>query len=262
MHAAEVTRGGPRPALPAAPPAAWRSGATRLVQCGGRRGVQLRLVSLVEPPLLQGDGFPQAAGLWVSSQLRTTCPTAQLARMHIALQGLLLRVESLAGGRAPAAHPGLRMLVEGRLAHVYADTSDFLLLTGGSGPRGDAPGRPVGIDPGNDWLVVDVEQAFQDTRPTPALIAGLARLAEMPLPARRRATQHGGAQALLLKGARALLAQALQGGPDAALPPSAAALAARFGAAALVRWLLTDRPLPAATPEGTAPAERVDALLQ
>ncbi len=262
MHAAEVTREGLQPALPAALPAAWRSGATRLVQCGGRRSVQLHLVSLVEPPLLQGDGFPQAAGLWVSSPLRTPCATAQLARMHIALQGLLVRVESLAGGRAPADHPGLRMLVEGHLAHVYADTSDFLLLTGGSGPHGGAPGRAVGIAPGNDWLVVDVEQGFQDVRPTPALIAGLARLAEMPLPARRRTTQHGGAQALLLEAARALLAQALQGGPDAALPPSAASLAARFGAGALVQWLLTDRPLPAATPEGADRAERVDALLR
>ncbi|WP_201501095.1 hypothetical protein, partial [Klebsiella oxytoca] len=140
MHADAVNRGGPLPAPPAAMPAAWRSGATRLVPCGGRPGVQLRLVPLVEPPLLQGDGFPQAAGLWVSSQLRTPCATAQLARMHIALQGLLLRMEALAGGRAPASHPGLRMLVEGRLAHVYAGTSDFLLLTGGSGCREDAPG--------------------------------------------------------------------------------------------------------------------------
>lgn len=256
-----TTSPAPAPTPPAAVPAAWRCGATRLVAGGGRTSVQLRLVSLVEPPLWQEDGCPQAAGLWVPSHWRTPCGTTQLALMHIALQGLLLRMESLAGGRA-ASHASLRMLVEGRLAHVYASTSDFLQLTGGNGTGEDALCRPVGIDPANDWLVVDVQQGFQDARPTPALIAGLAHLAEMPLAARRKGTLHGGAQALLLEGARQLLEHALQGGPDAALSPSTAALAARFGASDLVQWLLTDRPLPATTPEGAGPKERVDALLQ
>lgn len=262
MHTHALNRRTTPSTPPAAMLAAWRCGATRLVAGSGRAGVQLRLVSLVEPPLWREDGFPQAAGLWVSSQLRTPCGTTQLALMHIALQGLLLRMESLAGSHVPASHPSLRMLVEGRLAHVYASTSDFLQLTGASGAGEDALCRPVGIDPGRDWLVVDVQQGFQDARPTPALIAGLAHLAEMPLFARHKGTLHGGAQGLLLEGARELLQQALQGDPDASPSPSTAALAARFGASDLVQWLLTDRPLPADMREGAGPAECVDALLQ
>ncbi len=258
MHAHALNRR----AKPYATPAAWRCGATRLVAGSGRASVQLRLVSLVEPPLLQEDGFPQAAGLWVSSQLRPPCGTTPLALMHFALQGLLLRMESLAVEQVPASHPTLRMLVEGRLAHVFASTSEFLQLTGGGDAGEDALCRPVGIDPENEWLVVDVQQGFQDARPTPALIAGLAHLAEMPLPARRKGTLHGGAQALLLEGARQLLEQALQGEPDAAPSPSTTALAARFGASALVQWLLTDRPLSATMPEGAGHTERMAALLQ
>ena len=41
---------------------------------------------------------------------------------------------------------------------------------------------------------------------------------------------------------------ALHGGTAMEVPPAAAALASRFGARPLVRWLLTDHPLPAAVP--------------
>lgn len=230
----------------------------------GRAGGALRRVSLVEPPVQRRDGLPQASDLWVSPSLHALCGTASLAPLHLALQGLLVRLETLAGGDGAALHPMLRVLVEGGFAPAYATTSDFLHLTAPWGTdigTEDGVGtgaRTVDADAGEGWLIVDVQQGFQHARPAPALIAGLARLAEMPAAARRPEGLHGDAQALLLRGARHLLEHALHGGPAMEVPPAAAALASRFGARPLMRWLLTDHPLPAAVP----PARRGAGMLR
>ncbi|GEM_PF-5644669 len=230
----------------------------------GRAGGALRRVSLVEPPVQRPDGQPQASDLWVSPSLHALYGTASLVPLHMALQGLLVRLESLAGGDGAALHPMLRVLVKGRFAHAYATTSDFLHLTAPWGTDiGTEDGigtgaRTVDAEAGEGWLIVDVQQGFQHGRPVPALIAGLARLAEMPVAARRSEGLHGDAQALLLQGARHLLQHALHGDPAMEVPPAAAALASRFGERPLVRWLLTDHPLPAAVP----PARRGAGMLR
>ncbi|AVS87228.1 hypothetical protein [Paracidovorax avenae] len=260
MHAPTLT-----PSLqPSAIPAAWRSGANRLVSCGGRPGVQLRLVSLVEPPLLLDEGFPQASGLWVSSQLRFSCGMNSLALLHMAMHGLLIRLESMAGAsHGMAANHTLRMLVEGRLTHVFASTADFQRLTGHA-DDGTAPlPRLVDIDVEHDWLVVDAQRGFHNARPAPALIAGLVRLAEIPRAARRLdmlpdtgpAGPDGDRLALLLEAARALAQQDL-GDRGATLSQDAGTLASRLGVRTLVQWLLSDLPLPDALAPVAGPAEK------
>ncbi|WP_046060347.1 hypothetical protein [Paracidovorax citrulli] len=260
MHAHTLT-----PSLPpSAIPAAWRSGANRLVSCGGRPGVQLRLVSLVEPPLLLDEGFPQASGLWVSSQLRFSRGMNSLALLHMAMHGLLIRLESMAGaGRCRDANHTLRMLVEGRLTHVFASTADFQSLTGHADADPPSLPRLVDIDLEHDWLVVDAQRGFDNARPSPALIAGLVRLAEIPKAARRLDTlpdagpagPDGDRLALLLEAARALAQQDL-GDRAATLSQDAGTLASRLGVRTLVQWLLSDLPLPDALLPGAEPAEQ------
>ncbi|SFD78299.1 hypothetical protein [Paracidovorax konjaci] len=247
MHASTLTPPSPSPAAPVA----WRSGASRLVSRAGLPGVQLQLLSLVDPPVLLDDGFPQTSGLWVSSHLRFTGGAASLTRLHLALQGLLLRLETLAGPGCTAMNHTLRMLVDNRLTHVYASTADFQRLIGQYEPAPSREPQLVSIDVAHDWLVVDAQQSFENASPSAALIAALVRLAEVPGAARRRLavpgetleSAQGANRSLMLETARALAQRGL-GDSAAALSNPASALASQLGHGSLVQWLLTDLPIP------------------
>ncbi|RAR72715.1 hypothetical protein AX018_10778 [Paracidovorax anthurii] len=248
MHASPLTS----PPLPSPPSSAWRSGASRLVSRSGGPGVQLRLLSLVDPPVLLDDGFPQTSGLWVSSHLRFAGGVTSLTRLHLALQGLLLRLETLAGPGCTALNTTLRLLVDSRLTHVYASSVDFQRLTGQFSPAGSRDPSVVGIDEMQEWLVVDAQQSFENAAPSAALISSLVRMAEVPGTARRRPLMPGDAtdaalgtsHALMLETARALAQRSL-GDTAVALSQPAMDLAARLGPAPLLHWLLTDLPIPA-----------------
>lgn len=221
---------------------------------GSRPGLQLRMLSLVEPPVLVDEGDP-AAGVWVSEDMSVAGGATGLTKRHLALQGVLLRLSMLGGSDGLATNRKLRTLVGSELTHVYVSSSDFQHLAADFVPLGCDEPAPVGaafVDESRDWLVLDAERSFtsQSPEPTPALLASLARLAELPYPARRRLNTSGESvesletwKPLMLETARKLMRRSL-GEPGVGLSERAADLARQLGPAPLIHWLLSDLPMP------------------
>jgi len=250
----------PSPSLRAAtpPPQAWGAGAHRIVPHGGV-GVRLRLVSMVQPPIFLDDGFPRSSGLWVSSNLLLPGCESALTQRHMALQGMLVRLETLAGEEGRSLNRALRLLSDNQLSQVHANSADFERLRlpcatagGGAGDAAHADAAIACIDEEREWLLVDAQQGFQpgSVAPSPALIASLVRLAEVPAHARRKLVDAGdpaenieSAKPLVLEAARALAQQGL-GDTKVQLSAQAIALADHLSPAHLIQWLLTDAALP------------------
>jgi hypothetical protein len=222
---------------------------------GSRPGLQLRMLSLVEPPVLVDDGDPRAAGVWVSEDMSVAGGATGLTKRHLALEGVLLRLSMLGGKDGLATNRMLRTLVGSELTHVHVSSSDFKYLAADFAPLGSDDPTPFSvafIDESRDWLVLDAERAFtsQSPEPTPALLAALARLAELPYPARRRLATSGESlesletwKPLMLETARKLMRRSL-GEPGVGLSERAADLARQLGPAPLIHWLLSDLPMP------------------
>jgi hypothetical protein len=224
---------------------------------GSRAGLQLRMLSLVDPPVMAHEGNPRAAGLWVSDEMSQVSGERAVTTRHLELQGVLLRLEMLAGPEGLATNRALRLLTGSELTHVHASSSDFGQLAADFTPLGsdDTPIAGVAfIDETRDWLVLDAERSFigGGTRPAPALIAALAQLAELPYPARRRLHAVSGPtegaetwRALMLEAARKLTRRSL-GEPGVGLSERAGELAQQLGPMPLIQWLLSDLPMPVA----------------
>lgn len=222
---------------------------------GSRPGLQLRRLSLMDPPVMMGEGDPRAAGVWVSEDMSVAGGATGLTRRHLALQGVLLRLSMLGGSDGLATNRMLRTLVSSELTHVHVSSSDFQYLAADFTPLGSEEPAQVGvafIDESRDWLVLDAERCFssQHIDPTPALLASLARLAELPYPARRRLVTPGESlesietwRPLMLEAARKLMRRSL-GEPGVGLSERAAELARQLGPAPLIHWLLSDLPMP------------------
>lgn len=219
---------------------------------GSRQGVSLRLQSLVEPPLRGDEHLVKAAGVWYSDNGALSTDVRCLTARHLALQGLLLKLELLAGTEGPLTNHTLRLLTGNRLSHVYACADDFRSLAcETSWARGNPTTHAAFIDEVKDWLVLDAEQAFIDysAQPSPMLISALAHLAELPFPAQRLFAQIEGSAGgrvnelgpLMLDTARKLIRSEL-GEAGITLSGPAAELVRRMGPAALVHWLLADIP--------------------
>jgi len=229
---------------------------------GSRAGLPLRLLSLVDPPVLVDEGDPRAAGVWVSEDMSVSGGTHGLTRRHLALQGTLLRLGMLGGSHAVATNRKLRTLLGSELTHVHVSSADFRYLAADFAPLGSEEATSATsaatsisvafIDESRDWLVLDAERSFagNSPEPTPALLAALARLAELPYPARRRLTTAGESledlatwRPLLLDTARKLMRRSL-GEPGVGLTERASELARQLGPAPLIHWLLSDLPMP------------------
>ncbi|MGM9488024.1 hypothetical protein [Ideonella sp. YS5] len=222
---------------------------------GSRTGLQLRLLSLVDPPVLADEGDPRAAGVWVSEDMSVAGGAHGLTTRHLALQGVLLRLSMLGGHEGLATNRALRTLTSSDLTHVHVSSSDFQHLAADFTPLGSDEVAPISvafIDETRDWLVLDAERSFSSKHPepTPALLAALARLAELPYPARRCLTQPGESpeslealRPLLLDTARKLMRRSL-GEPGVGLTEHAADLARQLGPVPLIHWLLSDLPMP------------------
>lgn len=222
---------------------------------GSRPGLQLRMLSLVDPPVLRDAGDPRAAGVWVSEDMSVAGGATGLTKRHLALQGVLLRLSMLGGSDGVATNRMLRTLVGSELTHVHVSSSDFRRLAADFVPLGSddpAPADVAFIDESREWLVLDAERSFssQSPQPTPALLAALARLAELPYPARRRLAAAGESgecletwKPLMLETARKLMRRSL-GEPGVGLSDRAADLARQLGPAPLIHWLLSDLPMP------------------
>jgi hypothetical protein len=222
---------------------------------GSRAGLQLRLLSLVDPPVMVDEGDPRAAGIWVSEDMSVAGGAHGLATRHLALQGVLLRLSMLGGSEGMATNRALRTLTSSDLTHVHLSSADFQHLAADFTPLGSDETAPVGvafIDEARDWLVLDAERSFSSKHPepTPALLAALARLAELPYPSRRRLATPGESlesletwRPLLLDTARKLMRRSL-GEPGVGLTERAADLARQLGPAPLIHWLLSDLPMP------------------
>ncbi|GKT20978.1 hypothetical protein [Acidovorax sp. SUPP3334] len=246
----------PSPSLRAAtpPPQAWGAGAHRIVPNGGV-GVRLRLVSMVQPPIFLDDGFPRSSGLWVSSNLLLPGCESALTQRHMALQGLLVRLETLAGEEGRSLNRALRLLSDNQLSQVHANSADFERLRLPAAAAGDTAHGSAAIaciDEEREWLLVDAQQGFQpgSVSPSPALIASLVRLAEVPAHARRKLVDAGdpagnieSAKPLVLEAARAFAQQGL-GDTKVQLSAQALALADQLSPVHLIQWLLTDAALP------------------
>ncbi|WCM87876.1 hypothetical protein [Acidovorax sp. NCPPB 3576] len=238
------------------PPQAWGAGAHRIVPHEGV-GVRLRLVSMVQPPIFLDDGFPRSSGLWVSSNLLLPGCESALTQRHMAVQGLLVRLEALAGQEGRTLNRTLRLFSDNRLSQVHASSADFERLSAPSGLSGPAGPAASGtetacIDEEREWLLVDAQKGFHPggVAPSAALIAALVRLAEVPVHARRRLVDAGdpagtieAAKPLVLEAARALAQQGL-GDTKVQLSAQAIALAEHLSPAHLIQWLLTDAALP------------------
>jgi hypothetical protein len=222
---------------------------------GSRSGLQLRLLSLVDPPVLADEGDPRAAGVWVSEDMSVMGGAHGLTTRHLALQGVLLRLGMLGGTEGVATNRALRTLTSSDLTHVHVNSADFRHLAADFTPLGGDESTAVSvafIDETRDWLVLDAERSFSSKHPepTPALLAALARLAELPYPARRRLSNPGDSlenletwRPLLLDTARKLMRRSL-GEPGVGLTERAADLARQLGAVPLIHWLLSDLPMP------------------
>jgi hypothetical protein len=222
---------------------------------GSRSGPQLRLLSLVDPPVLMDEGDPRAAGIWVSEDMPVSGGTQGVTRRHLALQGTLLRLAMLGGSDGLATNRMLRTLVSSDLTHVHVSSADFQSLAADFAPLGSdeaAPASVAFVDESRDWLVLDAERSFtgQNPEPTPALLAALARVAELPYPARRRLAAPGEShesletwRPLVLETARKLMRRSL-GEPGVSLSDRAVDLARQLGPVPLVHWLLSDLPMP------------------
>ncbi len=249
----------PSPSMSAAdrqPPQAWGAGAHRIVPHDGA-GVRLRLVSMVQPPILLDDGFPRSSGLWVSSNLLLPGCESALTQRHMAVQGLLVRLEALAGQEGRELNRTLRLFSDNRLSQVHANSADFERLSAPSGLSGPAVPPVCGdaiacIDEEREWLLVDAQKGFHPggMAPSAALIASIVRLAEVPVHARRRLVDAGdpagtieAARPLVLEAARALVQQGL-GDTKVQLSAQAIALGEHLSPAHLIQWLLTDAALP------------------
>lgn len=225
---------------------------------GSRAGLQLRLLSLVDPPVMMGEGDPRAAGIWVSQDMPVNGGTDGVTRRHLALQGTLLRLAMLGGSEGLATNRMLRTLTSSELTHVHVNSADFQSLAAdftplGGGNETTAPSVAF-VDESRDWLVIDAERGFtgRHPEPTPALLAALARAAELPYPSRRRlGTPDESLESietwrpLMLETARKLTRRSL-GEPGVSLSDRAADLARQLGPAPLIHWLLADLPMPAA----------------
>lgn len=221
---------------------------------GAKQAVSLRLHSLVDPPVQGNDIHLKASGVWVSNGESPQIGSREVTARHLALQGLLLKLELLAGSHGPQANRMLRRMTEGQLTHVYASSADFRHLVREVPSSETHLAAPAAfIDDAREWLVVDSQQAFAGTSadPSPALITSLAHLAE-PSPFERRVLAlsddprdaQGALNALLLDTARKLMRRQL-GEPGITLSGPAVELAKRLGEVNLVHWLLVDLPLQA-----------------
>ena len=219
---------------------------------GPRQSVSLRLQSLVDPPLRGDEHHARSAGVWFSDDGSLSTDARCLTARHLALQGLLLKLEVLAGTQGPLTNRALRLLTGNRLSHVYACAEDFRRLAcETSWARGNPTTHAAFIDEVRDWLVLDAEQAFIDhsARPSSMLISALAHLAELPFPAQRAWARLDGAPGLqaselgplMLDTARKLIRTEL-GEAGITLSVPAAELVERMGPTALVHWLLADLP--------------------
>jgi hypothetical protein len=212
-------------------------------------------MSLVEPPVLLDEGDPRAAGIWVSEELSVSGGAQGLTRRHLALQGTLLRLGALGGDDGLATNRMLRTLVSSDLTHVHVSSADFHHLAADFAPLGAeeaAQASVAFVDESRDWLVIDAERGFGGAGPdpAPALLAALARVAELPYPARRRLAGPGDSlesletwRPLMLETARKLMRRSL-GEPGVSLTERAADLARHLGPVPLIHWLLSDLPMP------------------
>jgi len=218
-----------------------------------RHGVSLRLQSLIDPPLRGDELDASAAGVLFSDDGSLSTDVRCLTARHLSLQGLLLKLEVLAGAQGPLTNRALHLLTGNRLSHVYACAEDFRRLAcETSWARGNPATHAAFIDEARDWLVLDAEQAFVDhsAQPSPLLIDALAHLAELPFPARHSLAWLGGSAGgvrpndlgpLMLDTARKLIRSEL-GEAGITLSAPAAELVRRLGPATLVHWLLADLP--------------------
>jgi hypothetical protein len=258
MHAHRLTHlPSPLPGLmPLAPTPSRRPGRAIVPPSrGSRTGPQLRLLSLVDPPVLRDEGDPRAAGIWVSEDMLGNGGVQGLTRRHLALQGTLLRLGMLAGSEGLATNRMLRTLVSSELTHVHVSSADFQRLAADFAPLGSDEATTASVafvDESRDWLVLDAERSFTGhaPEPTPALLAALARAAELPYPARRRLATAGESpesletwRPLMLETARKLMRRSL-GEPGVSMSERATELTRQLGPAPLIHWLLSDLPMP------------------